>query len=1018
METDQEELYVLEIFYHAQSIHLLLKRKDYSTVILPISGWRSWVYIHSDSASPEEIHALGSKICSSGKEYDELDYEVVQRRRLFGFHEPEYVPFLLIRGRHTFLRYQSDKWRDPLFHQIDGDVEIYEDKIDVRSKFVAETKISAGGWVSLPQYVLHSINRVEDKVTWLNCAPHRLVTSLSIMQKPPLVIAAFDLETDGFGLHTSCIKQASLVTWKIGHYISDPDDVNAMVFCSQPTATEGPDEVNVINCDGSEDLVARFGAAIRDLDPDCILGYNNKLFDNRRLMYYDQGLKSGMGKIGRYPLRTDKTYDFNCEREDTEDTEKVSAYSKKKHQLHLRTTNGALDGYEEDTKTSAKDKNKVSNGWCDLRIAGRVVYDLFPYAKSQYGDLGSYKLGDLGKLFVDDDKVDMPMSKTLESFTSSGTPELRRAVAKYCEQDAHLVAKLAEQWGTVEYYMELAHLSSVNPKTAAGGTQGILVGMIQTSIHNDCVWNPIKDLGAEINLRGAFVFDPIPGFYDRNDVICVLDYSSLYPSIMRAFKISPERLLIHSTPESIAGLRSRGFGVEEYNIDKETTVRMVSRPNDDRKPVFVDILERLLPRRAEYKNAMKLEKDPRKKEDYKRKQACIKVICNSLYGTLGVLGDAARMSIRHLAALITYEGQEIIKRTRDLIEAKFNPPDTKPDTHPDDKACYLVGGDTDSVFMLIRPPSSMDNASTEERLRWVDNKAEEMVRYVNSIHKAEKHDALVLTFEGKLVQSLFIKKKMYAGIFLPPGNFNLDSKLKLKGISVVRRDRPAFVPDIGMDLLNMTIRKGDRRGALFHLLDFCRSIMNNEIPLERFITTQGLKDFKSQGPHTSCAKRMRSMCMFSNLDPRFKSIEMPKTADRIRYVVCKNQPNNKVFRLINAKTDATVASRTLPPEVVDADMVDHDHYLKQASSLLLYITVLQGTRFDKAKEQFINTVKGQHERQRSHSLTTISKDYRDVLMDWIEREEKCARTTRRGADSAPRKRKQGSLDAFITKKKK
>lgn len=40
---------------------------------------------------------------------------------------------------------------------------------------------------------------------------------------------------------------------------------------------------------------------------------------------------------------------------------------------------------------------------------------------------------------------------------------------------------------------------------------------------------------------GAFVFDPIPGFY-RYPII-TLDFNSLYPSTMITYNISPEKLL-------------------------------------------------------------------------------------------------------------------------------------------------------------------------------------------------------------------------------------------------------------------------------------------------------------------------------------------------------------------------------------------------------------------------------------------------------------------------------------------
>lgn len=40
---------------------------------------------------------------------------------------------------------------------------------------------------------------------------------------------------------------------------------------------------------------------------------------------------------------------------------------------------------------------------------------------------------------------------------------------------------------------------------------------------------------------GAFVFDPVPGFYRYPTI--TLDFNSLYPSVMITYNISPETLL-------------------------------------------------------------------------------------------------------------------------------------------------------------------------------------------------------------------------------------------------------------------------------------------------------------------------------------------------------------------------------------------------------------------------------------------------------------------------------------------
>ena len=45
----------------------------------------------------------------------------------------------------------------------------------------------------------------------------------------------------------------------------------------------------------------------------------------------------------------------------------------------------------------------------------------------------------------------------------------------------------------------------------------------------------VRSAEAEIGFEGAYVLDPIPGFYQQP--IATLDFASLYPSIMRAHNL-------------------------------------------------------------------------------------------------------------------------------------------------------------------------------------------------------------------------------------------------------------------------------------------------------------------------------------------------------------------------------------------------------------------------------------------------------------------------------------------------
>ena len=55
----------------------------------------------------------------------------------------------------------------------------------------------------------------------------------------------------------------------------------------------------------------------------------------------------------------------------------------------------------------------------------------------------------------------------------------------------------------------------------------------------------VNDIKAQGHSAGGFVFDPKPGLYEN---VFVLDFKSLYPSIIQTFKIDPLSRLLSNEP--------------------------------------------------------------------------------------------------------------------------------------------------------------------------------------------------------------------------------------------------------------------------------------------------------------------------------------------------------------------------------------------------------------------------------------------------------------------------------------
>jgi DNA polymerase-2 len=150
---------------------------------------------------------------------------------------------------------------------------------------------------------------------------------------------------------------------------------------------------------------------------------------------------------------------------------------------------------------------------------------------------------------------------------------------------------------------------------------------------------------------GGHVMASQPGLYEN---VLVLDFKSLYPSIIRTFCIDPLGLA-RCGDDPVPGFLGARFAREPS--------------------LLPTIIAELWQRRDAARRA----------EDRPLAQA-VKILMNSFYGVLGSSG--CRFHDPRLASSITRRGHEIITRSRAWIEGQGHP---------------VIYGDTDSLFVLLGP---------------------------------------------------------------------------------------------------------------------------------------------------------------------------------------------------------------------------------------------------------------------------------------------------------------------------
>ena len=306
-------------------------------------------------------------------------------------------------------------------------------------------------------------------------------------------------------------------------------------------------------------------------------------------------------------------------------------------------------------------------------VPGRVVLDGIELLRTATYQFQSFSLENVsrellgrGKLIHD---VDARGAEIQQLFA-----EDKLQLAKYNLEDCNLVHDIFETTNLLEFALQRSRLTGLDVDRA-GGSVAAFDFLYLPRLHRRGYVAPVVIEGTGGGSPGGFVLESQPGVY--SDVI-VLDFKSLYPSIIRTFNVDPLAMVEAQHEENpIPGFQNAFFSRHQV--------------------ILPELIEQLWAAR-----------DEAKRQKLSANSQAIKIIMNSFYGVLGTPG--CRFFDDRLVSSITRRGHEILQKTRDLIEAK---------------GFKVIYGDTDSVFVLIG--ENADGKAGET----VDQIGQELTRYLN-----------------------------------------------------------------------------------------------------------------------------------------------------------------------------------------------------------------------------------------------------------------------------------------------
>ena len=246
-----------------------------------------------------------------------------------------------------------------------------------------------------------------------------------------------------------------------------------------------------------------------------------------------------------------------------------------------------------------------------------------------------------------------------------GDSVTRRRLATYCLKDAYLPLKLMQKLMTIYNNTEMARVTGVPITYLFTRGQQIKVasqlyrkaGDLGMLIPNE------KSHGSEGKYEGAFVLNPVKGFYQ--EPVATLDFASLYPSIMMAHNLCYTTLLTRKqvdemNPDDYEKTPHGGtiyIYIYIYLLDYFVKSSV-------KKGILPMILEGLLSARKRAKQQLAKESDPFKKAVLDGRQLALKVSANSVYGFTGA--QVGQLPCLQISSSVTAYGRTMIEATRDV----------------------------------------------------------------------------------------------------------------------------------------------------------------------------------------------------------------------------------------------------------------------------------------------------------------------------------------------------------------
>ena len=598
----------------------------------------------------------------------------------------------------------------------------------------------------------------------------------------------------------------------------------------------------------------------------------------------------------------------------------------------------------------------------------------------------TYRLGEIGNKYVKLDKIE---------YQGSLDRLFEEDVNKFIDyniRDVEIIVELEQVMKFIELTVTIGHLCHTTYESIYYSTvlnDGAILTYLKrkgiVSPNKPTTYNPsLRDISvkkAEFEYKagridkteyeeikslaeyaGGYLKDPNPGLYEW---VIDLDFTSLYPSIIRSLNIGIETLVgrivnrdKYDNQWSFKELRAMDPN-EEVEIEKVKANKQLSRSrvkvgdilhliesNDmlisapgvifrkDKSSVVCEILADWFAKRQEYKALMKKAYkagDTVKGEFYNKRQHAYKIKLNDVYGVFAINGWRYTDGHKFISKAITLTGQRLTQDSITFVNEWMN---KKLGT---DNIDYVVTSDTDSLFVQVKELAlqmnpELVNADKDEWVKVVLEIASEVQELANEYMHTLVKDLFNIDYPNEphyfelkqevvLERGYFAGKRRYAQYIVNKEGVTTN-ELDMKGLDLMKSNFPPMFKEFGEHILTEIMFGKPKAQIDKEVLEFRESLRT--VDWKRILKPTGLKKMKEYiaGPpnageifsklklkcpiNTKAAIFYNDMLRFKKQDTNFPTFQI---GDKMYIAKLKNNPYRIEVIGFNGYND--------PPEILE-----------------------------------------------------------------------------------------------------